>query len=346
VQCLLFVSGASYCDTLSFRIGVGEIRICDPIPDNSEPPLYWAYDDVDTFYLNHPEYEWIECYGIGTQLVLGDDQTVTIDLPSGFVFKYYGQDYTQISVCSNGWIVAGFTTVQSYYNYGLPSTQSPANIIAVNWDDLDPRTGPGIWYYYEPMKHCLVVEWDSVPYYGSNTPEKFEVIIYDTTVHTPSGNNVIVAQYATANRYTSSTIGIQDLSCTIGIQCLYDTIRHRGTAPIAPGRSIKFITADPSVGIELNPEIETKSEFSIIAYPNPFVNKVKFVLNKTPSPNSKAKIYDNTGREVRTLLVNPSSTVLIWDGKDNEGLEVKSGVYFLRLGDSKNQSITKVLLIR
>jgi flagellar hook assembly protein FlgD len=100
------------------------------------------------------------------------------------------------------------------------------------------------------------------------------------------------------------------------------------------------------VGIELNPEIETKSEFSIIAYPNPFVNKVKFVLNKTPSPNSKAKIYDNTGREVRTLLVNPLSTVLIWDGKDNEGLEVKSGVYFLRLGDSKNQSITKVLLIR
>ncbi len=348
VQCFLFVQGDSYCDTLSFRIGVGEIRMCDPIPDNNQPPLYWAYDNVDTFYLNHPYYEWIECYGVGTQLTLGDDQTVTIDLPAGFVFKYYGQYYTQISICSNGWVAAGYTTSQGYYNYGLPSTSAPANMIAVNWDDLDPRTGPGVWYYYEPMKHCFVVEWDSVPYFGSTTPEKFEVVIFDTTVHSTTGDNVIIMQYATANNYSSSTIGIQDYTQTIGIQCLYDTIRHRGMAPVAPGRAIKFITADPTVGINLRPEIilAQESEISVTAHPNPFANKVNFVLNKTLPANSKAKIYNNAGRLVRTLLINPTNTVLTWDGKDNQGNEVRSGIYFLRFGDSKIQAITKVLLIR
>ncbi|MDH5185882.1 MAG: hypothetical protein OEW70_02320, partial [candidate division WOR-3 bacterium] len=74
VQCLLLVEGDDYCDTISFRIIIGEIRMFDPIPDNREPPLYWAYDDVDTNYANHPTFEWIECYGTGTQLILSDDE--------------------------------------------------------------------------------------------------------------------------------------------------------------------------------------------------------------------------------------------------------------------------------
>jgi hypothetical protein len=348
IPCNLFINGDSICDTFAFHIVIGEIRTCDPIPDGPrQPPLYWAYDDVDTFYIHHPLFEWVECYGAGTQLILGDDQTQTINLPAGFVWNYYGQGFNQISICSNGWVAPGSTTNQIYLNTGLPSASAPAGMVAVNWDDLDPQTGPGVWYYYEPMKHCFVVEWDSVPYYGTSTPEKFQVVIFDTTVHSPTGNNIITMQYATGNGFTSSTIGIQDYSLMIGIQCLFDSACHRGTAPIVAGRAVRFLTADPTVGIEPIPPAgaNSKSEFSVSAAPNPFRNRVTFNLNRTLNPKSNARIYDNTGRIVRSLLTG-SNTALTWDGRDNELNEVRAGVYFLRVDNIDNHAMTKLILTR
>jgi len=348
IPCNLFINGDSICDTFSFRIVVGEIRACDPIPDGPrQPPLYWAYDDVDTFYTHHPYFEWIECFGIGTHLIMSDDQTITVNLPAGFVWNYYGQGFSQISICSNGWVAPGYTTSQLYINTGLPSTSAPAGIVAVNWDDLDPRTGPGVWYYAEPMKHCFVVEWDSVPYLSSGIPEKFQIVIYDTTVHSPTGNNSITMQYATANNFSSSTIGIQDYSQTIAIQCLFDNAYHRGTAPIAARRAIRFFTADPTVGIEPIPPTSgnAKSEFCVSAAPNPFCNSVTFILNRTLNPKSNARIYDNSGRLIRSLITG-SNTNLTWDGTDNEHNEVRAGVYFLRIDNIDNHAITKLILTR
>ena len=352
VPCLLLVNGDSYCDTISFRIVVGEIRMIDPIPDSRQPPLYWAYDDVDTNYANHPTFEWIECYGTGTQLILSDDETVQINLPSGFVWNYYGQQYNQISICSNGWIAPGYTTSQVYTNTELPSTAAPPNIVAVNWDDLNPNTGGnGVWYMHDAARHCFVIEWDSVPYFGSTTLEKFEVIIFDTTVHSVTGDNIFITQYATANRYTSSTIGIQDQTQTIAIQCLFDNEYHPGCAPIIPGRAIKFITADPSVWIVETPKpgSNLKSEFSVSVSPNPFCGKVSFTLNGLLSPSIDARVYDNTGRLVRSLATNQSlssNTILTWDGKDNEGKAVRAGIYFLRIDNTNHHTITKLILTR
>jgi hypothetical protein len=346
IPCKLFINGDSICDTFSFNISVGQIRACDPIPDGPrQPPLYWAYDNVDTFYTHHPDFEWIECNGVGTQVVLGDDETQTINFPTGFVWNYYGQGYNQISICSNGWVAPGYTTTHDYYNYGLPSTLSPANIIAVNWDDLDPRTGPGIWYYYEPIRHCFVVEWDSVPYFGTSTPEKFQVVIFDSAVQTPTDNNVITTQYATSTGSSTRTIGIQDYSQTIGIQCLYDTACHRGNAPIAAGRAIRFITADPSVEIEEIPSTNPQSKFSVVASPNPFHNRATFILDRTLNPKSSARIYDNTGRLIRSILTG-SNTVLTWDGRDNELKDVRAGVYILRIDNIDNHTMTKLILTR
>lgn len=353
VQCYLFLEGTDYCDTLGFRIIIGEIRAFDPIPDNCEPPLYWAYDNVDSTYSHHPSYEWIECNGVGTLLTMSDDQTVQINLPSGFVWQYYGQEYSQISICSNGWVTPGYTTVSTYTNYELPGTNAPANMVAVNWDDFNPTTGGnGVWYYHHPMKHCFVVEWDSLFYYGSSTEtEKFEVVIFDTTVHTLTGDNVIITQYKSANRYTSSTIGIQDNSRLFGIQCLYEFEYHRGTAPIVPGRAIKFIAADPAVWITEVPKPGStlKSDFSVSAYPNPFTGKIAFTLNGILGSSINARVYDNTGRLIRTMITNQplsSGTILTWDGKDNQGKTVRAGIYFLQVDNTNSQSITKLILTR
>ncbi len=52
------------------------------------------------------------CFNVslGVDLNLGDDTTAQ-GLPLGFTFRYAGVDYTDICVCSNGYIWFGATSV-------------------------------------------------------------------------------------------------------------------------------------------------------------------------------------------------------------------------------------------
>jgi hypothetical protein len=83
--------------------------------------------------------------------------------------------------------------------------------------------------------------------------------------------------------------------------------------------------------------------------PNPFnpITNIKFNL---PS-KSKAtlKIYDIAGREVRTLVdgtLENGEHSITWFGKDNNGRDVTSGVYFYRLDAGKETSTKKMVLLR
>ncbi|MFO7650002.1 MAG: M14 family zinc carboxypeptidase, partial [bacterium] len=81
----LALAGTGYADTLELDITVGELRAVDPIPDGPrQPARFWAYDDVDTAYAQHPQFGWVEINGVGTRLTLSDDQTSVVSLPSGF----------------------------------------------------------------------------------------------------------------------------------------------------------------------------------------------------------------------------------------------------------------------
>ncbi len=334
VPLILFINGNDYCDTINFTITVGEVVQTDPIPDNAQPPIYWAYDDIDTLYPEHPSFSWVEINNLGTRLTLTDDQTVTIDLP--FTWQFYGSAFNQISICSNGWVAPGYTTSTSYTNTTLPTAIIPG-AVCINWDDLYPPTGNGVWYYYDPANHRFIVEWDSVHYLSSTVWEKFEIIIYDQTIPTPTGDNVVIVQYLTANNYTSSTIGIQNPTQTIAIQCLFDGTYHRGTAPIAPGRAIKFTTVNPTAITEENrPNLP---QFRLFASPNP----AKGTVRLTADLNTPAilNVYDQTGRLVRTITGNGS---WLWNGKDENNQLVAPGVYFCRLKNHRGE--TKLILTR
>jgi hypothetical protein len=345
VPLTLFVNGDSYCDTLRFSVTVGQIRNIDPIPDGPRnPPLYWAYDDVDVMYSEHPDYNWIETRGRGTQLVLSDDQTVQVNLPTGFVWKYYGQDYNQISVCGNGFVTPGYSTNTLWTNTGLPNSSAPM-MVAANWDDLYPPIGGGVWYFHDAANHCFVVEWDSVAYFSPQTSwDKFEIIIYDTTVHTPTGDNVFTVQYQTANNYVSNTVGIQDNTFSIGIQCLFDAAYHRGTAPLAAGRAIKFTPVEPLLGIAQEPGVRTTRGLSVSALPNPFRGSVNLSVDLNTSGPVLFDIYDNAGRLVRKLHSSNNSTT--WDGRNETGNAVVPGVYFYRAATADREAGGKLILSR
>lgn len=73
----------------------------------------------------------------GTSLTFhpnADDGDALVDLP--FVFPFYGRNYTQIRVSSNGFIALGTTSATSYENREIPASAAPNGLIAPWWDDL------------------------------------------------------------------------------------------------------------------------------------------------------------------------------------------------------------------
>jgi hypothetical protein len=348
VNCDLFVFADGYFDTLRLVITVGQIRTVDPIPDGPrQPPVYWAYDDVDTYYTQHPTFDWVETRGRGTRLTLSDDQTVQVDLPTGFLWRYYGQDYNQISVCGNGWVAPGYTTVTTYYNTALPSASMPA-FVALVWDDLYPPTGGGVWYFYDEPNHRFIVEWDSVAYYSPQTAfDKYQLVIYDSTQRGPDGNTVVIAQYLTADNYGSITVGMQDPSLTVAIQCLFDGAYHRGTAPLAARRAIKYSSGTPTTGVDDNLRHELGRGLDVSVWPNPFPEQVSFQVGANRGTPVRIGVYDNNGRLVRNLDATGNGlTSLTWDGRDELGRSVVPGVYFYRVSAAGRTGSGKLILAR
>ena len=102
----------------------------------------------DTDYELAPNYNWIEIDpdygGSGDEINLDDggnneDDVTTISLP--FPFTFYGQEYNEVSVCSNGWIAFGESDLESFRNDHLPGPGGPSPMLAVFWDDLTADSG-------------------------------------------------------------------------------------------------------------------------------------------------------------------------------------------------------------
>jgi len=94
------------------------------------------------------------------------------------------------------------------------------------------------------------------------------------------------------------------------------------------------------------PEIETQPE--IASYPNPFNAQATIHLNGFDDDEPiRIGIYDLLGREVRSLeAVSRGENFAVWDGTDNYGRPVASGVYLIRAETSGYSAVTKSLLMK
>lgn len=352
----LMVQSSESTWTYTFSIQIGQFMTTDPIPDGPRvPALFWAYDNTDTTYTYYPNYEWIEINAIGNRLSFEhNDQVKLTDLPSSFgPLKYYGNRYTQISISADGWIAAGFDTIRQYRNTDIPSTEGPAAFIALNFDDLYPNNSGsgGIYYYHDEARHCFIIEYDSVPYYDPRSVmDKCELIIYDTTIASQTGDNIIIAQYQTANRYSSSTIGIEDPTEAIGIQYAFNGAYHPGAANIEPNRAIKYTTDNPVTGIKTQKIVNLPNRNMILEIkPNPFANKTEIRYNGFWQQNTKLaylKIYNTVGKLVKSIEITPNPSSTFWNGKDNFGKKVVPGIYFFQIFDGNQTIMEKAIMVK
>jgi len=98
-------------------------------------------------------------------------------------------------------------------------------------------------------------------------------------------------------------------------------------------------------GIEEKPEKREKPFITIT--PNPMRDYIRIKLNNLQNERVSIKIYDATGKLIKTLTKTENLKPYIsWDGKDNRGRRVPSGVYFIRLNSEKESKLRKVIMLR
>ena len=84
-------------------------------------------------------------------------------------------------------------------------------------------------------------------------------------------------------------------------------------------------------------------------YPNPFNPTTTIGYSLPGDGYVRIAISDILGQEIRSLVSEFKSAGhhhIMWNGLDNDGLQVTSGVYFYTLTTEKYSDTSKLLLIR
>lgn len=85
------------------------------------------------------------------------------------------------------------------------------------------------------------------------------------------------------------------------------------------------------------------------AHPNPFNPRVTITYELPRAGEAVVAVYDAAGRRVRILASGPrpaGAGRVVWDGRDDAGAAVSSGVFFLRLESGGRAEIRKLTLLR
>jgi len=302
------------------------------------------------YYCNCAATTWTPITG-GTPGPTGDDATMTVSIP--FTFTYNATGYTQVSICTNGWVALGSTTSTTYTN-DLCTTSGPdLNKLCPFWDDLN-NTVNGISYTTlgTAPNRIFVVEYLHIPYFSGSGDVTFQVRLYE------NGNRIeFIYGPAVQNLSATGSVGLNYapggsgnvLSATPGNPCTattWSTTSCNNSVPynttnLASGTVYAFVCV---TGI--NPiSSEVPNVYSLSQnYPNPF-NPATIISYGIPKPgNVKLIVYDLLGREVATL-VNEFQQAGRYK-VDFDGSKLASGMYIYRIESGSFTDSKKMLLVK
>lgn len=97
-------------------------------------------------------------------------------------------------------------------------------------------------------------------------------------------------------------------------------------------------------------EVSLTDEYQLLEnYPNPFNPETNIIINLKNEANVKLKIFNSTGKLVKTLVnerLDHGFHTIKWDGTNDNGLKVSSGSYFYQLVSNGKVITKKMLLIK
>ena len=259
-------------------------------------------DDVD--------YAWIDMSG-GTELTMTDDD-VSAAVPLGFTFNFYGQDYTDVYVISNGLLMFEAPVGYEFFSGAqcpMPAPGAVDGLIGFYHRDFNPgdsACGDDCHIYHatggtEPNR-WFGVTYDAVPVWHEPTepadPVTVQVLLYE-------GTNEVKIQVAESGLYTGSdsTIGIEAADGIAGLSwpgCLSEgSITDDMAVMFTPGTGGTPIVPPAKFGYDLPGE---SVDFEFFAF-NLEADEVVFDLT--------------AGGNTWTTAIDPTTVTLAAGGNDS-----------------------------
>ncbi|MCD4650771.1 MAG: T9SS type A sorting domain-containing protein [Candidatus Cloacimonetes bacterium] len=258
-------NNTGYSENHLLKLYIGTQTLTDPLGPDAYGYIALGMEDVG--YTDAPTYNWIEINpadnGNGTNTGLIDNGNELTGLTTNihfaslpFTFRYYGIDYSEIGICTNGFVTLannGFETGNvSFRNWRIPGPGGPNPMIAPFWEDLR-TTGGGIYTHYDMIENAYIVQWDNMSFEEyANENTTFELLLYDPAFAvSPLGDGIIKFQYEdwnnaddTNHHYSAqgnyATIGIEDHTGLRGLEYTYNDIFPTTCQPLGDNSAILF----------------------------------------------------------------------------------------------------------
>ena len=255
------------------------------------------------------------------------------------------------------------TTTDIYGNYTLPVVY-PGNYYILAIEPSSPPTFFPNAHYWETAEavsvnghvHNININMENVINYGANG------------TNTISGNvsssleNEIISNAGIIIKNTSGqTIGFSNTSQNgqYVVNNLPDDEIEIIVTKIRYNSIVENTTIDGNIIIDyvLTPYVtsdadETTPELialKISNYPNPFNPTTTIAFSLQNKESVSLEIFNVKGQKVKTLLKNEILTgnqKILWNGKDNHGNNVGSGIYFSRIKTESETAVGKMVLIK
>ena len=276
--------------------------------------------------------------------------TVGIDILK-LTFKHYLDDI-------NGGYLLGIATTSDTINWNnvwsiQPTGDIPAETVVIHIanDDVGSENFQFCFYFYGYSGNLLRWDIDDVllqPIEGVGTiagtvtlnggngnVQDVSVSVLDITVNPDENGNYIM----------TLPEGTYDVTAELAD---YITQSVEDTEVISGDTTIVNFEMAPLVGVEDNILIEMLGlEFN--CYPNPFNSLTTINFNIPERKKVIIEIFNIKGQKIRIFQI-PQSEIqnpncVVWDGKNDLGESVSSGIYFYKLKAGNNFSRTKKLLL-
>ncbi|MBI4719775.1 MAG: T9SS type A sorting domain-containing protein [Chitinivibrionia bacterium] len=108
-----------------------------------------------------------------------------------------------------------------------------------------------------------------------------------------------------------------------------------------------YLTPDPASGA--GGDVPLRPFVAVDAYPNPFNPSTTIRVNMPERGRVRITIYDSLGRAVKTLWegsMEAGSNPVLWNGSNNFGAPVASGIYFVRVEAGAFSQTLKLAVIK
>lgn len=229
---------------------------------------------------------------------------------------YYGPMRIANSIISPPIALPENWTGELFLTFGSYQHGVQMNIVGVAWAMMytDDPAGQDDWSL--AWGYRAVVETEGL-YYRSGFPVPYQIV--------PTGSRFVRIRLQ-ARFFGANTWGTRDTPAPY-----VDNVRlqliHEGISAVPPVRA----------------------GFSADAAPNPFNPVVTISWYLPRDGNLALRIYDASGRLVRTLRTGPAAPgpgETVWQGRDEQGRAVPTGVYFCRLESAEESRTLKVTLLK